>query len=284
MEKRELLKVAKDRREWLSSKEYGENTYSIIREDGKYEDFVKMVCYQSLGYIEKNEENKAVFIVDIPRSSLSKKLSLEYINWWVNHSFVSKAFITKKEETILKKGSIMDCSYPSSYVVLGMIGLRYMWEFPEIVRNWEMFKEFTNYDSAIIMAHMFTKDASDVWLGKFKVGNSNHTWFQSYWNKKQFEQVVNHDLYAMKKLPSMTTHMPYSPLISIFGRNSPPYANSEKGSLIYPPSESLKNVNNSFGDTANSPVRVYNKCDMGVWIKKTFDLNYLSKKGKKNEG
>ena len=283
MEKRELLEIAKDRREWLLSNKYGGNTYSIIREDGEYEDFVNRICYRGLNYIEKKEENKAVFIVDITRSKLSKKLSLEYISWWVNHSFVSKAFVTKKEEAILEKGSIMDCSHPSSYVVLAMIGLRYMWEFPKIIKNWEMFKEFTNYDAAVIMAHMFTKDKNNVWLGKFKVGNNNHTWFQNCWNKKQFEQFVNHDLHAMKELPSMATHMSYSPLISIFGQDSPPNTNSEKSNLIYPPSENLKYIESSISGTMSSPVRVYNKCDMKVWIKKTFDLNYLSKKGMKYE-
>ena len=280
MQKRELLSLARDLREWLSSKDYGGNTFSIMREDGGHEDFIDNVCYQKFRYVEKNENN-AIFIVDMVRSHLSKKLSLEYINWWVNDSFIADAFVTKKEETILKKGSIMDCSYPSSYVVLAMIGLRYMWEFPEIIRNWGMFKEFTDYNAAIIMAHMFIKEANEEWSGSFKVNNSNHTWFQTYWNKKEFTQAVNNDLSGLKELLPMKNHMAYSPLISIFSPNRTVSYKTKKGSLIYPPSHTSKTVKNSFGGIMKSPVKIYNKCDMEVWIRKTFDLNYL--KEKKNE-
>ena len=177
----------------------------------------------------------------------------------------------------------MDCSYPSSYVVFAMIGLRYMREFPEIIRNWEMFKEFVNYDAAIIIAHMFTKENNGGWSGHFNVGNSNHIWFQKYWNKKEFTQAVNHDLSGLKKLPPMKNHMAYSPLIAIFSPCRDVSYNSEGGNLMYPSSYISKTIMNSFGETLKSPVKSYGKCDMEIWIKETFDLNYLKKEEKKNE-
>jgi len=214
---------------------------------------------------------------------LSKKLSEKYINWWVNDSFVADAFITKEEGTILEKGSILDCSYPASYVVLAMIGLRYMWEFPQVVQNWEKFKKHVPYDAAIIMAHMFSTHNNTVWEGKFKSINSNHMWFQNYWNKKEFTQVVNHDLSSLSNLPSMSKDLNYRPLISIFSSNRPGQCD-DKGNLIYPKRTKKRILENTFGVGSKKTIYIYDEVDMEEWIRETFELNYLRRKGNKDEG
>ena len=278
MQRRKLLERARERRELLSSKKLGGNTYSLIMEDGTYEDYEDRVCFQDLRFNSAHP----IFIVNMVRTNVGKKLSNNFIRWWVRESFASKAFITKDEETVLEKGAILDCSYPAYYVVLSMIGLRYLWEFPQIVRNWGMFEKHVNADAAVIMAHMFSSDDGKVWEGKFKSGNSNHTWFQNYWAKKHFTKAINHDLLAMSALPSMIESLKYSPMLRIFGQGEEvPYIPNHP-LLSYSSTNKTKDVVSYFDSSVIKTVPIYEKENMKEWLEETYSLNYLGK-GNKNE-
>ena len=277
MQRRKLLERARERRELLSSKKLKGNTYSLIMEDGTYIYYEEIVCFQDL----RDNNAHPIFIVNMVRTKVEKKLSNRFIRWWVRDSFAAKAFITKDKEAILKKGAILDCSYPAHYVVLSMIGLRYLWEFPQIVRNWGMFKEHVNADAAIIMAHMFSTDDGKVWEGEFKSGNSNHTWFQYYWTNEEFTKTVNHDLSAMSSLSPMTKDLMYNPMLSIFGRRAvPQYQNYP--SLSYPPTNKTKDIVSYFDSSVIRKKPIYEKENMKEWLEETYSLNYLEK-GNKNE-
>jgi len=279
MQRRKLLEKARERRGLLASKKLGGNTYSLIMEDGTYKDYENRACFQDLRW----ETHHPIFIVNMVRTKVGKKLSLSYIRWWMRESFAAKAFITKDEEAVLKKGAILDCSYPTHYVVLAMIGLRYLWEFPQIIRNWELFEKHVNADAAIIMAHMFSTNDGKVWEEGFKSSNSNHTWFQTYWNKDEFTKVINHDLLAMSSLPPMTESLVYSPIFRIFGRNEVRSHYPYHSLLFYPPTNKTKEIISNFS-TLVKEVPIYEKENMKKWLKETYSLNYLKKRGKKNEG
>lgn len=276
MQRRKLLEVARERRELLSSKELGGNTYSLIMEDG-FIDYEDRVCFQDL----RDNDAHPIFIVNMVRTRVGKKLSLAFIEWWVGESFAAKAFVTKNAETILEKGAILDCSYPAHYVVLSMIGLRYLWEFPQIVRNWGMFEEHINADAAIIMAHMFSTSDGKVWEGKFSSENSNHTWFQNYWDKNEFTKAINHDLSDMSSLSPMTEDLMYNPMFSVFGRKAVP-CYQDHPSLLYPPSNKTKEIISTFDYRVIRTVPIYEKENVKEWLEETYSLNYL-KEGNKNE-
>jgi len=278
MQRRKLLERARERRELLSSKKLFGNSYSLIMEDDTYKDYEERVCFQDLRY----ETCHPVFIVNMVRTDVEKRLSHSFTKWWVRESFAAKAFITKDEEVILKKGAILDCSYPASYVVLSMIGLRYLWEFPQLVRNWDMFEKYVNADAAIIMAHMFTTSDGKVWEGAFKSSNSNHTWFQGYWTKNEFIKAIDHDLSAMSSLPPMTESLIYRPMFRIFSRSNtiPPYP--RHSCLSYPPPNKTKEITTIDGSIIKE-ISIYEKENMKEWLNETYSLNYLKKRGKKNE-
>ena len=276
MQRRKLLERARERRELLSSKKLGGNTYSLIMEDGTYIDYENRVCFQDL----RNNDAHPIFIVNMVRTKVGKKLSNHFIRWWVRESFASKAFITKDKEAILKKGAILDCSYPAHYVVLSMIGLRYLWEFPQLIRNWGMFEKHVNADAAIIMAHMFSTSNGKVWEGVFKSGNSNHTWFQDYWTNEEFTKAINHDLSAMSSLSPMIKNLEYRSMFHIFTPNGLEHGDSP--GLSYPPTNKTKEITSYFDSSTIRTVPIYEKENMKEWLEETYSLNYL-KRGNKNE-
>jgi len=277
MQRRKLLEKARERRELLSSKKLGGNTYSLIMEDGTYKDYEDRMCFLDLRY----ETCHPIFIVNMVRTEVEKKLSNSFIRWWVRESFAAKAFITKDEEAVLRKGAILNCSYPAHYIVMAMIGLRYLWEFPQLIRNWGLFEKHVNADAAIIMAHMFSTNDRKVWEGGFKSSNSNHTWFQDYWDNNEFTKAVNHDLSAMSSLPPMTKSLVYNPMFRIFGKIAiPSYQDSPL--LSYPPPNGIKEIL-EFGRVSATEIPIYKKENMKEWLEETYSLNYLKKRGKKNE-
>ena len=278
MQRKRLLELARERLGLLPSENLSGNTYSLIMEDGTYIDYKGRVCFQDL----RENRHHPIFIVNTVRTEVGKKLSNDFVRWWVGEGFVSKAFITKDEKIILEEGAILNCSYPAHYVVMAMIGLRYLWEFPKIIRNWGMFSEYVNNDSAIIMAHMFTVIDEDTWEDVFRSGNSNHTWFQSYWNKDEFTKAINHDLSALNVLPPMSECTIFSPMIQIFSQGRT-VNYGERGNLSYPPSNKMEKIRSSF-DSYLRETKVYKKIEMEKWLKETYCLNYLKKEGKKNEG
>ena len=176
----------------------------------------------------------------------------------------------------------MNGSYPANYVVLAMIGLRYLWEFPQLIRNWEMFSKYVNNDAAIIMAHMFASVDKDTWEGDFRSNNSNHTWFQTFWNKDEFTKAVDHNLLALKHLKPMSECTIFSPMIQIFSLGRMTGDGYEKGNLSYPPSSGTERIKDSF-DNYVREANIYKKENMKEWLNETYSLNYLKKKGKKNE-
>ncbi len=278
MQRRKLLERARERRGLLSSKKLGGNTYSLIMGDGTYEDYENRVCFQDL----RDNNAHPIFIVNMVRTRVGKKLSNSFIRWWVRDSFAAKAFITKDEEAVLEKGAILDCSYPAHYVVLSMIGLRYLWEFPQLIRNWGMFKEHVNPDAAIIMAHMFSTSDGKVWEGKFKSGNSNHTWFQNYLIDEEFTKIINHDLSVMSSLLPMTESLVYSPMFRIFGRSEARPNDPYHSLLSYPSTNKTKEIISAFDYRVMGTVPIYEKENMKEWLEETYSLNYLER-GNKNE-
>ena len=278
MQRRKLLEIVRERRELLSSKELKGNTYSLIKEDGSFIDYEDKVCFHNL----RDNSSRPIFLAYIVRTRVGKGLSTSFTRWWVRDSFAAKAFVTKNEETILEKGAILNGSYPAHYVVLAMIGLRYLWEFPQIIRNWEMFSEHVNNDAAIIMAHMFTYIDKNTWEGDFRSSNSNHTWFQTYWNKDEFTKVVDHDLLALKLLKPMSECTIFSPMIQVFSPKRMAVDDYEKGNLSYPSSSRTEGIKDSF-DNYVRRAEVYKEEEMEEWLKKTYSLNYLKKRGNKNE-
>ncbi len=246
--------------------------------DGEAVDWKDRVCYMSV----KEEHNRgAVFMLDKVESKLSRTITKEYIEWWVQGSFAADAFVSKNWIDILCNGAILDCSLPAPYVILAASGLRYLKDETKIVENWSMFKHYVPSDAAIIMAHMLSQNDRRYWIASFRANNYNHTFFQRYWRKEEFTKAVNHNLSSMSSLPPMSKDTNYVPLISIF---SPDYKgqslyNLRDGNLSYPPTTSKITLRDSFGGESDT-VDVYDVRDIEEWLKETYSLNYLKEREK----
>ena len=279
MQRKELLKLAKECRieikEEATDDSYIGSTFAMIMEDGNIVKYIQQGCHANVSA----EANKgAVYMANLVHTRLPEDITERYINWWVKKSFVSKVFVTKDVKTILEKGIILDCSFPSAYIMIGVIGLRYLWEHKGIVENWDVFKEHVNHDAAILLSHMFVKVEQGGWE-KARCYNSGHCWWTNYWNRKEFTNAINHDLGGLESLPSLGEEPKYSPLIHIFSPERKVDWQS-KGNLRYPLSFKEIKTTNIFEDKIVK--KVYEEENIKKWLQETYSLNYEEKKGKRN--
>jgi len=113
----------------------------------------------------------------------------DYIDWVINESIFADAFNCKNAEEFLKKGSILDCSYPKYYVIGSACALRQAYEFKNFYDAWKLAVENgVDKHVAFLVATMF-KDGFQHSKGSghtviMQVSEAHKDFIKKKWNKK----------------------------------------------------------------------------------------------------
>lgn len=247
--------------------------YSVIANDGEVYYFGPQYCYSAL-WDSKIVNNK--YFIDNSISQAAKDYqgnrgyeenvpdvdTKRYIKWWVQASFCAAAFVTKDPLYILKNGAILSCDYPASYVITAAIGLRYIVEYPAIVKRWCKLSEYINPDAAIFAAHCFMEKANG-YIGFIRA--DNHTWYQNEIGKEGFNKAIKHQLRLDGEKMAQDTH--FSPLSRIYDVNYERYEELSK------PKSTRHEIKNSFGKVVRTVDGFYPSETMEIWLKEFVTLN-----------
>jgi len=184
--------------------------------------FTGLVCLASLLY-KKNEEDIKYF-VDNPSLKIKDQYQKDYINWLINDSPFASAFVIKDEEFIYRYGAVYSTKFPPQFVVSAAISLRYVTEFPHIIRCWNRFKDYIPPEAAFVLAHLLYEGEKNNWLvGHY--GNTNHQWVQTHsFGKNELKRFVEFDFSRMKGWPLMKNTQQYAKLTGVWSNTSQYYS------------------------------------------------------------
>jgi hypothetical protein len=174
----------------------GLNDFAWVYRNATLERFEGQPCYAVLEYVECPGDS-AVAWIDISgfNEFAYEDLDTPEIRAWAEHimqdSPFSPAFLVKDFKTWAKTTGIFDVTVPGRLVIQAAMCMRYVYEFPNVVSNWNaLVRHGMNKDLAIIMAHFLT----DNGRGFVKsVGlNGGHTWMDTqFFGSKQMSNFMN---------------------------------------------------------------------------------------------
>jgi len=113
----------------------------------------------------------------------------DYIDWVINESIFADVFNCKNAEEFLKKGSILDCSYPKYYVIGSACALRQTYEFKNFYDAWKLAVDNgVDKHVAFLVATMF-KDGFQYSKGSghcviVQISYNHKDFVKKKWNKK----------------------------------------------------------------------------------------------------
>lgn len=120
----------------------------------------------------------------------------KYLDWFINRSQWAKCILTKDVEEAIKLGTVFDVNYNAQFLVGAGIFIRYLREFPAVIRNWQILKDVVDWDVSLILANVFkVKDSKIIQRGLtyghdvINPANINYEIVKGFVNKKS--QPVN---------------------------------------------------------------------------------------------
>ncbi len=201
----DTLKEVKERSRWLGN-------WAYVKGNGSTKIVVGAPCYAGWNSAGAGTKYLADYpFVDKERSldtEYTKAEVLQYIDAWVNRSFISRCFhpIRKNAEAIYEGGSVLDCSFPAQAINIACIGLRYTVEHPHLIRNWIKLVDHCGEDEAFFLMHRIQYcEEGDLWCPALDIG---HAWYMAQLGKKALKRTLS-DKLRWKQLPSFSTNPCY---------------------------------------------------------------------------
>ena len=153
-------------------------------------------------FAKKKYEHKYPNIVKEINTKITKN-EKEFIKYIVKRSVFAKCFVTKSFRTVWNKGAILDTKFSAQMVYSAASSIRLVSEYPYIIENWNVFREFVDDDVAFIFAHFFMKDAKGNYNQKTCFGGG-HTWINTKdrFGKIELRNILNRHIPMKKNLPS----------------------------------------------------------------------------------
>lgn len=201
----------KDHKEGLSL-----SNFVAVAEDGRIIDRIGRACYYSLGYEFPNV--KLAAFIDMESAAHCRGFNevtdqeAEYVDFITRESTFSEAFVTKKYDSVLKRGYWMKTDYPASYIVSAGVHIRMVEEYPECVKFFcEMKKQGVNGDLALFLSHImhFTHSGQKIQVN----WQVNHRVTYDTIGKEGFTAFMNHDK-SNFGADTLKTHRSYRPMAS----------------------------------------------------------------------
>ena len=216
----DLFKTAKKVRDELrdNHKEYN-CSYGIVLEDGTNVQVSNRVCFLSVKYsFIDNIKNKEIkYFITVSLENKLRDCDIKYLKWLTTQSCFNKAFITKKPETILEKGAILNVDYPPQYIISAAIAIRYCREYPIIPYSWEKYSKYINPHVAFMLAHFnYDKKGKNRLYFRKDCVNSHHGIFNNF-SKEKLLKIVNRDFSEFKEIKNFSINTDYTELELIWG-------------------------------------------------------------------
>ena len=240
-------------------------SYQIVYDDKKIDSHINDICFARMGanpldkvnlvivyphtLVKKNDENKGVVVEDYERD-----MWLDYI---LKESPFKNIFLTKEPSVALSHGVFIDPANPANVIVGGATLLRYLAEFPLIVKDWyHLVSEGVDKDVALLAASVLAKEETK-WIVRDR--GSNHTLFSNI-SIEIFENYLKGTF--VRKDKSFVTGSRYTlgSIQNMFGNRGDP-------KFVYKLKTDTKVKVDSWGD-----VRVYPAFSSTEVLKKALDV------------
>ena len=141
-----------------------------------------------------------------------------YVKWLANESAFADAFVVKDPKFILTQGSILDCQYPLRYLLHAAMAVRYIYEYPSLVRHWLILSKYMNKDGAFVLGHYLSYN-SRTNAGPIMVETpgltNNHTLFAPA-GLYVLKNIVRHNPDFKNDKPASEKPWGYRPLYQVW--------------------------------------------------------------------
>lgn len=195
-----------------------------VRKDNAPTEFGR-VCLAHL--MNSNEEFRSVnHIIDFParftnydkRQKELEAHEIEYMNWVLLFSPWRHAYLTTDWKDIEENGLILSTIYSAQYTVGAMIAIRYLGEFPEMVRSWWLLQQQPGISRklAFVLCHRLAVDEDwevSAYKEHYGIGNNNHHLFNSF-DKTSFKMFMREQ---RQTLPSFFDDTDYTDMMATWG-------------------------------------------------------------------
>lgn len=160
--------------------------------------------------------SRRVFSDDNKKKKLEDH-EIDYIKYIVKDSIFAPCFQTKNVNKIFNRGVIMKTDKPAQFVYSAATCIRYVSEYPDLVKMWSIFREHIGDDAALILAHLFLPKHPDMYISQ-ACWSSQHKWMvgPAYFGVDQFKRFLERDLTGMNGFPSFSENTDYSRVVKIW--------------------------------------------------------------------
>ncbi len=168
------------------------NSYGFVDKDGEVKEYLQQACY---AVISGSDLSNYRYFVDYANQGESVKakelassvLGLKYINYCINDSPWAASVLSKDPEFVASHGMVCDMKYPVRMIIQACNSIRYLYEFPKIVRRWGHLTDYTDGSVAMLLAHVLgdrkAKGDGYVWIRTMTGGG--HSWYSDHMFDKQ---------------------------------------------------------------------------------------------------
>ena len=225
------------------------------------------ICLANLMY-NPMPFNVKYFIFNPKIGKNDSKPVRRYVKWLANKSPLAPAFHSKDVDDIVDRGAIFLTDFPPQFVVTAAMTLRYVVEFPHIIKFWNIFQKHTPPEAAFVMAHNFYAYSDKIWAAG-NYGNTNHQWVQNHnFGRKELKKFIEFSPVHMGG-NTMETTQDYRNLTKIWG-----FKDGRTDPLQTPPGKMIDSA--SQWDTTHQ-AKSFPAKNVQKLCKKWLELNYASK-------
>ena len=202
----------------------------------------------------------------------------EFIKYIIKRSVFAKCFVTKSFRTVWNKGAILDTKFSAQMVYSAASSIRLVSEYPYIIENWNVFREFVDDDVAFIFAHFFMKDAKGNYNQKTCFGGG-HTWINTKdrFGKIELRNILNRHIPMKKNLPSFKEKPDYRNATRLWSEGNwndkyEPVPNHQK--IEWPEGDVVANYGRRWGSIIDPNIR-YKAETIGTVLNKMLEINHV---------
>lgn len=218
------------------------SNYGFVYEKRENRLWTGMACYYALGgvrhignvekpkyfidYVWCNPGGREILDRNERMHGTPKEGTLEYIDFILNRSAWSDAFVTKDADEVVDRGSVLRTDMDVRYILTAAMLFRYIYEIPAHVPKWLSIKDHVDPSVAILFTHCL-QVGKDNRIEVWKVGDG-HRILSGYDVTKQRVWNVMHKQYDDgEKRPTMAENSSYTGLRKIWSYVPAPFKDGD---------------------------------------------------------
>lgn len=196
------------------------DNFAVVCEDGTVGLYKNQPCYGLLvnwGNGRGVFTSKPVFFLTYHRLKVDITVAEKYANWAAKRSPYKDVFVEKSGKNIIEKGAILSCNFPPQMVIGAAIMMRYKYEYPTVVRQWDIFRKYMSDDMAFVFSHFFKKQNKNFYI--FNQNAIGHDMLDRTFSNDCLKNFLRHHSVFFKKTVS-DQNFNYQGLTSLWGNRS----------------------------------------------------------------